>query len=168
MDVTHSVGFFKMGMLTLAGVLCLAVPVSVRATDSPVSVELNVSGEYYGVVMFDHAMHEEVGDCDACHHHATGGGTNDSNCIECHEDSPQAATVACRDCHVQQPFSATALQIKSDKTHQYHVDTPGLKGAFHRNCLGCHEPQNGPVGCGDCHERTGRGDDFYAGTLGDE
>ncbi|PLY10591.1 MAG: class III cytochrome C [Desulfuromonas sp.] len=144
------------------------VPLSLWAMETPESVDLNVDGEYFSVVMFDHSMHEEIGECDACHHHTTGGGTTDSNCAECHADSHAAATVACSDCHAQEPFSAETLQAKSSSTYQYHLDTPGLKGALHQNCLGCHEQQDGPVGCQDCHERTPQGDLFYAGSLGKE
>lgn len=168
MDDSQVVSFLKYRIPLLVGVLALVLPLNAQSMEAPMAVELNVAGEYYGVVMFDHAMHEDVGDCYACHHHATGGGTGDANCVECHEDSPETATVACRDCHAQQPFSAATLQGKAAKTYQYHVDTPGLKGAFHRNCLGCHELQDGPLGCQDCHERTPRGDDLYAGTLDNE
>jgi len=147
--------------------ICM-VPVTLPAMETPASVDLNLEGEYFSTVLFDHSFHEEVGDCDACHHHATGGGTSDRNCMECHADSPARQSVACSDCHAKQPFSAETLQAKSTNTYQYHVDTPGLKGALHQNCLGCHKEQDGPVGCQDCHERTPNGDSLYVGTLGKE
>lgn len=159
-------------MLVGAQYLWLAVLLSLGsagfslAADKPMTVTLNSGGEYFEEVLFDHGMHEEVGECSDCHHHTTGGGTNDTICAECHADSPESEVVACRGCHVAQPFSADAVNQKAGIKHQYHVDTPGLKGAVHRNCLGCHEEQDGPIGCQDCHGRTERGDKLYTGTLG--
>jgi len=162
---------YRVSVHTFQALVVLAiwlVPMALLALETPESINLNQDGEYYSSVLFDHSMHEEIGDCAACHHHATGGGTTDSHCAECHADSPAAQTVACSGCHAKEPFSAEALQAKSNKTYQYHVDTPGLKGALHQNCLGCHKVQDGPVGCQDCHERTDKGDSLYAGTLGKE
>ena len=58
-----------------------------------------------------------------------------------------------------QPFSAASLREKDPNT--YHTGKPGLKAAYHLNCLGCHEKNGGPTGCTDCHTRTVEGDKFY-------
>jgi len=157
-------GFQVVGLTVMLGLVSLPA----TAGDTPQSVELNSTGEYYASFTFDHAMHETVGTCADCHHHAIGGGASDPNCVECHKNSPAAEIVACSGCHEEAPYSAAALQNLAAQTYQYHVDKPGLKGAMHRNCLGCHEVMDGPVGCSDCHMRTARGDDFYAGTLADK
>jgi hypothetical protein len=51
--------------------------------------------------------------------------------------------------------------------YQYHVDMPGLKAAYHWNCVGCHEVMDGPTGCQDCHARTVEGDTFYRANASD-
>lgn len=162
-------GILKQGLWTLSLAIILgAGSLPAFAGDTPVTVELNGRGTYYGSFTFDHALHEGVGTCADCHHHATGGGATDPLCVECHKNSPAAVTVACSGCHAEEPYSAGTLQSLAARTFQYHVDKPGLKGAMHRNCLGCHEAMEGPTGCIDCHERTVAGDDFYAGTLGEK
>jgi hypothetical protein len=45
--------------------------------------------------------------------------------------------------------------------YQFHTDTPGLKAAYHWNCVNCHEDMGGPTECQDCHARTPEGDAFY-------
>ncbi len=146
----------------------VSFPAGLQAVEPPDAIVLNNPGDYFGNVTFDHLLHQEVGACFDCHHHTMGGGTEDPNCEECHSDSPASAATACRDCHEEQPYSASVLQNLAGERFRYHQDKPGLKGAVHRNCLGCHADMDGPVGCQDCHERTERGDAFYAGTLGDQ
>jgi len=164
-------GSFDHPSQTVLSILLLTVfvllPCSLLAAGPPESIVLNAEGEYFDSVVFDHQLHAEIGACFTCHHHSAGGGTEDPNCIECHGDSPAAASAACRDCHEASPYSASALQDMAEKRFRYHRDTPGLKGAMHRNCLGCHEDMDGPTGCQDCHARTARGEAFYAGTLGE-
>ena len=33
-------------------------------------------------------------------------------------------------------------------------DKPGLKAAYHRQCMGCHEQMDLKVGCEDCHKEV--------------
>lgn len=132
------------------------------ASDMPEEVSLDSMDGLFDAVEFDHAMHTDLGeDCSACHHHTTGTGTTDERCMRCHANSDEVASVGCRDCHVADPFSAEHINQKALDRYQFHVDTPGLKAAYHWNCVGCHEAMDGPTECLDCHSRTPEGDAFY-------
>lgn len=153
----------KQILTTLMMVLALIVVGSTAmAADMPEQVSLDTMVELFDAVEFDHDMHTELGeDCSVCHHHTTGTGTTDDRCISCHANSDELATVACINCHVIDPFSSEQLSQKSQEIYQFHIDKPGLKAAYHWNCIGCHEEMDGPIGCEDCHARTPEGDAFY-------
>ena len=98
--------------------------------DTPEIITLDSLSNRYGPVEFSHGEHADmVGDCASCHHHSEGGTT--PSCQECHE--PLSIY------HYEGALRQTGL---------------GLKGAYHRQCMGCHkEMESGPVGCTDCHDR---------------
>lgn len=64
-------------------------------------------------------------------------------CSSCHHKSPLEAKKEippCSTCH--------SVNMESQKT-----DTPGLLGAYHRLCLGCHKEMGiKPINCTGCHE----------------
>ena len=154
----------KQIVITLMTVFTFVMAVSlVQAFDSmPGQVSIDVMMEYFDAVEFDHEMHTELGeDCSACHHHATGTGTTDERCVRSHADSDEVAEVGCSDCHYVDTFSAEHINREAADVYQFHIDTPGLKAAYHWSCLGCHEQMDGPTGCQDCHARTPEGDAFY-------
>ena len=66
-------------------------------------------------------------------------GDTDTLCSGCHHLSPVGTSPPpCRACHAQE----------SDPTR----DRPGLKVAYHRQCVGCHQAMDLPKqGCTDCH-----------------
>ena len=82
----------------------------------------------YGPVRFTHRLHAEMsqlkGGCANCHHGEPGVEKNFSKCETCHAKSVTAST----------------------------LEQPTLKGAFHRQCLGCHRDWAHENGCGFCHE----------------
>ncbi len=93
------------------------------ATRPEVSV-LKTLERMYGPVTFSHGMHTSVtDDCAACHHHSDPG-----------------QTPACKECHGA-PFDPKNLNM------------PGLKGAYHLQCMGCHKEIGGPRGCTECHAK---------------
>jgi hypothetical protein len=144
-------------VLVLATTSCLSM-----AYEVPVQRTLDSMADLFAGVEFDHAMHTELGeDCSACHHHTTGTGTADERCVSCHGEDEGGAVVACRECHEAEPFSAERIQDQAKNIYRFHVDKPGLKAAYHWQCLGCHEQMDGPTGCQDCHTRTAEGDAFY-------
>ena len=78
----------------------------------------------YEPVIFSHGMHTLVADdCATCHHHSEPG-----------------QTLACKECHGA-PFDPKNLNM------------PGLKGAYHLQCMGCHKETGGPRGCIECHAK---------------
>ena len=62
-------------------------------------------------------------------------------CQGCHHNSPEAVKPPkCQSCH-NKPF----IEGK---------DTPGLLGAYHQQCMGCHQAMHieKPMGCTECHK----------------
>ena len=158
----HILGIALAGLLGAAGNLPAAPDAA-----PPGTVTINRLAELYDAVTFDHTAHVEIaGDCASCHHHTTGDGAGGERCNRCHADSPKSASVACNNCHEVDPFSAVQLERKADDRYPYHIDKPGLKAAYHWNCLGCHQDSGGPTDCNDCHARTEDGDKlFYSGAY---
>ncbi len=130
----------------------------------PETVVLDSIAQHYKPVTFDHAMHVDlVGEenCARCHHHTVGTPVINKDCQKCHANSEGADSVACIDCHSEKWFDAAYLETIQKDHDLYHAGKPGLKGAFHQNCLGCHEEMGAATGCQDCHERTDAGDKFF-------
>ena len=82
--------------------------------------------DHFGPVPFDHSGHadwaEIAGGCTVCHHN-----TPESN-----------AHPACNSCH--------EIAYKHED-----LSKPGLKGAYHRQCMGCHREWSHDTKCGVCH-----------------
>lgn len=148
----------------IAGGIMLALttaPADCRAKNTPDSIALDSLAQLYEKAVFNHAKHIMlVKDCAECHHHTTGTLVENPNCVRCHKNSGATTVVACRGCHSAQPFSAETVREKVSKT-VYHTDKPGLKGAYHQSCMGCHAKNGGPTGCQDCHPRNKTGEAFY-------
>ncbi len=98
----------------------------------PTVVILDELEKIYDPVRFNHEAHAGMtrfgGDCTLCHHHTPEGGEHP----------------ACRTCH------------PADVPHE-SSDQPGLKGAYHRQCLGCHREWEGETSCEICHTRKAMG-----------
>lgn len=92
----------------------------------PDVVMLDELADLYQPVPFDHRGHAEMAEmssgCVVCHHHTPRG-----------QEHP-----ACRTCHE----SATARE---------DIAMPGLKGAYHRQCLNCHRQWSHDNACSACH-----------------
>lgn len=151
-----------LSVVALLGLSC-ALPYQGLA-DGPDTVELDSLANLYEAVSFDHAMHVDLteGNCAKCHHHTTGTPPTEANCLRCHKNSGEADVVACRDCHAEKRFEVKYLADLEANHTLYHVDKPGLKGAYHQNCMGCHTEMGAPTGCQDCHSRNDEGDKFFS------
>lgn len=151
----------KLGFLL--GTVCLLVAGVCFATGYPDKITIDSIQQYYEPVEFDHEFHVSMlNDCSTCHHHTTGTGTTDNNCIRCHKHSPEQSNVSCQGCHEADPFTPEALLKQRDQSPPvYHRDTPGLKAAYHQSCMGCHQAMSGPTGCQDCHSRNDSGDAIF-------
>ncbi len=149
-------------IMALAGFLLLPALPSGAEGIPPQTVEIASLAEYYEGVAFDHAMHIDLAeDCSTCHHQTTGTPMQDKNCGRCHNNVKPSTVTACHKCHSPEPFSADTLRAKELDVNLYHRDKPGLKAAYHQNCLGCHAEVGGPTGCQDCHQRNDAGDALF-------
>jgi octaheme c-type cytochrome (tetrathionate reductase family) len=115
----------------------------------------------YEPVLFSHRIHDGLtgGDCGVCHHrHASEEGDRigvDLNeyhglmgvklggpCASCHDDMSTRPPQSCARCH----------GLPNEKDSPSRI---GLKGAYHRQCIGCHEqqlkPASAPTACASCH-----------------
>jgi hypothetical protein len=149
-------------VLALLLMTCLSIGES--AAQGPETVELGSIAQYYEPVEFDHEMHVgliEENECAICHHHTLGTPVMDPICLRCHVSSGETDSVACRDCHPAKRFNAAYLATLEEDIHLFHVEKPGLQGAFHQSCLECHKDNDAPTGCQDCHVRTEEGDKFF-------
>lgn len=155
-------------LLILVGLLSFQFPAGTGAVETgPDAVKLDTLADLYEPVEFDHSMHVDMveGKCATCHHHTTGEAPVETRCKECHRAGEPADVVACRDCHPVLRFSAEYLHEMDENPQRYHLDKPGLKGAYHRKCLGCHQENGGPTGCQDCHARTKAGDIMFRADI---
>ncbi len=152
---------YLIGVIALLALALFTVPC--LAMEGPDSIELDSLAELYEPVQFDHIMHVEAAgdDCSVCHHHTTGTPVQDENCIGCHANSGEADEVACSACHPANRFQADYLNKIDENYRLNHVDKVGLKAAYHIKCMGCHEENDAPTGCQDCHTRTEAGDKMF-------
>jgi len=126
--------------------------------ESPI---LNEKTDDYEPVGFAHRIHDALtgGDCGVCHHryamsaddrigedikalHAAIDVRLGGPCASCHENMASNPPQSCSRCH--------GLPNEADAPSRI-----GLKGAYHRQCIGCHEKQtrmaNAPADCKACH-----------------
>jgi hypothetical protein len=99
---------------------------SLPASLGPDVVILDELEDLYVPVRFDHRTHAVMAGmsdgCNVCHHYAP----------------PNAPHPACRSCHP-----------RGDDRED--LAKPGLKGAYHRRCLGCHREWDRTAACEACH-----------------
>jgi hypothetical protein len=88
--------------------------------------------DLYVPVRFDHKAHATMSGmmsgCETCHHFTPPN-----------SDHPE-----CKECH--------PVEIMHEDLSQ-----PGLKGAYHRQCMGCHSDWDTDTACAVCHEKKAGG-----------
>ena len=87
--------------------------------------------DLYDTVRFSHKWHAEMS--------GMAGG-----CTVCHHYNPPGGILACRECH-------DAARMRTS------LGRPDLRGAYHRQCIGCHREWAKEVGCQECHALRGEG-----------
>lgn len=116
-----------------------------RMKDIPDTVRIDRLSEKYEAAVLPHkkiiqTLMNDIADSKvASHFH----GQEDVVCTGCHHHSPVGQSPPlCESCHTQ-PFNENDLH------------KPGLFGAFHRQCLGCHQAMNitEPSDCVGCHAK---------------
>lgn len=100
--------------------------------EAPNVLELNsltTASSIYTPVRFSHRTHAEMADM-------SGG------CTSCHHYNPPGSVLSCKECH----------EVSNARTD---LSKPGLKGAFHRQCMGCHRSWSRSTDCTSCHALKG-------------
>ena len=128
--------------------------------DAPETMAIDSLANLYQPVRFSHIRHTKLARCKDCHHHTTGQEDMDPNCVRCHAHSPESGIVSCKDCHTQKQFYPEQVTAAGNP-NLYHIDKPGLKGAYHLNCVPCHVKKNAPSHCEGCHALTDTGKQFF-------
>lgn len=139
----------KLLIVALAVAWCIALAVSTGAVSRPGTVVLDSIADIYGPVTFDHEAHTLYAE----------------GCGQCHHQHPNVQTVSCQLCHsmevLKQSVISTFLPCSSchGDYDPAQPGMPGLKVAYHRACLDCHEGMSkvgeSPEGCTEqCHTRV--------------
>jgi RNase P subunit RPR2 len=144
-------------IVLLAGTLP-TTGLALEQLDAPETVTIDAISKLYGPVEFK--RHSQLARCKDCHHHTTGQQDMDPNCIRCHANSPEKMVVSCKDCHTKKMFYPEQVTA-TDNPNLYHIDKPGIKGAYHLNCIPCHVKKNAPSGCEGCHAMTDAGKKMF-------
>ncbi len=98
----------------------------------PDTVILDELENLYVPVRFDHKMHAKM------------SGISDG-CVQCHHYQETDTRIqSCKECH---PVDVVHEDLKQ----------PGLKGAYHRQCLACHTEWDNDTACAVCHEKKAEG-----------
>ena len=95
-------------------------------SEGPKIAVLGQLRDQYEPVKFNHKLHAEM----------VGMG---QGCATCHHYSPAGKFPPCRECHGEIPSNPQNLR------------QPGLKAAYHRQCLGCHREWSHETKCVVCH-----------------
>ncbi len=94
-------------------------------SEAPDRMTIGEIADLYKPVEFNHKLHAEM---------AGMGG----NCATCHHYSPEGEPIPpCKECH--------------GEGNPVNLRQPGLKGAYHRQCLGCHREWSHETKCVVCH-----------------
>lgn len=93
----------------------------------PTEIVINeIEWEYEGVV-FSHKLHAEMT-------------ALDKGCQSCHHFQEMGGITSCKNCHPAE-------------VAEENLEQPGLKGAYHRQCLGCHQEWSHTTECDICHAK---------------
>jgi hypothetical protein len=99
------------------------------AKDAPEFLKIGILSNRYEPTIFTHKLHAEMA--------SMSGG-----CIFCHHFNPPGRIAPCRDCH-------------ESSSERSDLSKPGLKGAYHRQCLNCHRGWSHKNECQVCHALKG-------------
>lgn len=98
---------------------------SSKAKDMIEIIRIDELSNLYAPTDFTHKLHAEMADM-------SGG------CALCHHNNPPGKVLPCVACHSSEPVRS-------------NLNSPGLKGAYHRLCLSCHQEWDRQTNCTVCH-----------------
>ena len=99
--------------------------------EAPDFFVLDALSEIYVPVIFPHKLHAAMTDM-------AGG------CAVCHHRNPPGDILGCAECH-------------GGPSNPVNLSQPSLKGAYHRQCLGCHREWSHETDCVVCHAKRAPG-----------
>lgn len=115
--------------------ICLLLGISAAFTQTtdllknvPDRIEIGLLENIFKPVLFDHKLHAEM--------IQPGEG-----CVTCHHHAPDSVFQSCADCHVSVEEEAS-------------LNMPTINGAYHRNCLNCHQDWMADHVCETCHVKN--------------
>ena len=134
-------------LLALTALALVAGAFWAAAADEPAKplgpnvVSLKELEKDYNPVPFEHQAHAKMAEmwngCTTCHHRAPLATTQPAAALPQHKSQEDAGAVpACKSCH-------EAAGGRPD------IRMPNLKGAYHRQCLNCHQSPH-------CHQHLNR------------
>jgi hypothetical protein len=131
-------------LLTGAGLLAVARAKDLPPEAGPDVVILRELEDTYNPVPFDHKSHAKMAQmwngCVTCHHRSPQAGAGTAPAAPGRVTQEASARVpACKSCH---PVAVAEARI--------HM--PSLKGAYHRQCLNCHQEWMHENACVICHK----------------
>jgi len=111
--------------------------------DIPEKISIKILSNQYEPVEFPHrkivqSLFNNLGENKLAEYFHT---TQMTLCRGCHHNSPESVKPPkCQSCH-NKPFNEAK-------------DAPGLLGAYHQQCMGCHQAMHieKPMGCTECHK----------------
>ncbi len=123
---------------------------------------LNSITDYYEPVKFTHRTHDVTtgGNCALCHHRFSYDESDriGEDVVKFHEEMVEVQLGgACESCHDMNDITINSCDSCHGAPEGDSADNNilGLKGAYHRQCIGCHENSNSglnaPLDCKSCH-----------------
>lgn len=89
--------------------------------------KLTAPRDLYGPADFSHRAHAAMSEMSG-------------KCVMCHHYNPPGGVLPCSECH-----------LPAAPTKDSDLSKPGLKGAYHRQCVMCHQEWGGTTQCESCH-----------------
>jgi hypothetical protein len=111
--------------LCLAGLSVSFAQESDSSGEPPAKIEIGILSNIFHPVHFEHKLHADMT-------------TMGVGCATCHHHAPDSVYQACGECHLSEESEASLAM-------------PTLNGAYHRNCLNCHQDWTGDDVCETCH-----------------
>jgi len=97
-----------------------------KLSEAPDTIILDYIVDQYQPVRFDHKSHAKMAQMNL-------------KCSTCHHFSPKGQIPPCRKCH-------------GGQANPNNLRQPALKGAYHRQCMGCHREWSHDTKCVVCHK----------------
>jgi hypothetical protein len=151
----------RTGLIATAALLASALSLLALADGPPKTVKIDGLVNLWGPSEFDHVKHVGVTEsCKDCHHKPFG---KPMACADCHEGEVDPKGFdhvkhfeydSCASCHqVQSTKELACGHCHKTPFDKDNLAVPGLKGAYHDQCMGCHRKNGVANSCETCHKK---------------